>query len=94
MPVPQSVKDDPKAREILRAWIAHKRLHLTFSPTTWDDPAEWGILIVDLMRHLARAYEAENLGKSDNVFARIRAGLDAELASPTDEGTTDANRTH
>jgi hypothetical protein len=94
MPPPHTVIDDPKAQEILRAWVAHNKLHLAFSPTTWDDPAGWGIMTVDLMRHVARAYEAEGKGRFDDVLARVRAGFDAEWQAPTDEGTTTADRKH
>jgi hypothetical protein len=55
MAPPRSALTDPNAQEILRAWIGHNQLHLTFSPRTWDDPFAWGIAIVDLMNHLARA---------------------------------------
>ena len=94
MPIPNSVKDDPKAHEILRTWIAHEKLHLAFSPKTWEDPFGWGIMLVDLMKHLARAYEAEGAMKFQDALARVRAGLDAEWEAPTDQGTTEPNRTN
>ena len=92
MPPPQTAIDDPKAQEILRAWVAHGKLHLAFSPKTWDDPAGWGIMAVDLMRHVARAYEAETGKRFEDVLARVRAGFDAEWESATDVGTTSVNR--
>jgi hypothetical protein len=49
----------------------------------WQDPAAWGLVLVDLARHSAQAYEHDGQ-KRDEVLARIRAGFDAEWSAPTD----------
>jgi len=50
----------------------------------WDDPAAWGIMLSDLMHHIADAYQRERRLDPVTTLARIKAGLDAELSSPTD----------
>jgi hypothetical protein len=87
--IPNTVYDDPEAREVLRAWIAHGGLHMSFQPSFWPNPSTWGILIVDLMRHLARGYEQDGLFTYKDALSRIRSGLDAEWEHPTDLGKTE-----
>lgn len=85
--VPSSVHGDPKAVELARLWAAHGRQHVSLRPTVWDDPAAWGICLVDLARHLSKAYEQEVGKNAEAVLPRIREGFDAEWSSPTDEAT-------
>lgn len=51
----------------------------------WDDPAAWGLLIADLITHVAVAY-SRKLGNppTDNAN-RIIEGLNAELTTPSNE---------
>lgn len=51
--------------------------------TTWSDPAAWGILIADLAKHAAKAYEGQDWS-FEEALARIKAGFDAEWTSPSD----------
>jgi Domain of unknown function (DUF5076) len=51
----------------------------------WKDPAAWGILLADLARHVAHAYE-QNAGLDKRTtLERIKDGFGAEFESPTDE---------
>ena len=38
-------------------WITHRALHVTLRTAAWKNPAPWGILLADLARHVANAYE-------------------------------------
>ena len=87
LPVPESVKDDPNARELLRVWAAHGSQHVVLNPGAWEDPAAWGIALVDLARHIARAYELEARFSVDEALKRIIAGFEAEMQHPTDQPT-------
>jgi hypothetical protein len=84
LPIPDMAKKDPKSFEILRVWMTGTGQYVILKPGVTSDPAGWGLVIADVMRHLANAYEqAEGRDKS-TTFERIRAGLEAELSSPTD----------
>lgn len=85
LPVPQNVQNDKKAIEILRVWITNNSQQVSLSAGIWDDPAAWGIMMVDLARHIANAYERTTTRQKDDVLKRIREGFDAEWAAPTNE---------
>jgi hypothetical protein len=84
--IPPAAAADPKARELLRMWAANGAQHVTIAADAWKEPAVWGIALVDLARHLARAYEQLGHGDAVEVLGRIRAGFDVEWSRPTDEG--------
>jgi hypothetical protein len=84
LPIPPAALDDANARELVRVWAASGRQHMVLAAGIWDDPAAWGIVLADLARHLARAYEASHGLDNEKVLARIREGLDAEWSEDTD----------
>lgn len=49
---------------------------------SFDDPATWGRLLVDLARQAARVYARETDLSEEEAFARIRAGMEAESLDP------------
>ncbi len=57
---------------------------------SFDDPFTWGVLLVDLARHAARIYALETSLSEDEAFEQIREGMEAEIARPTDPGSTQA----
>ena len=83
--VPAEVERDPKAREILRAWVANGGLVCSLRPETWDDPASWGIALADAARHIANAIGELKGDDPASTISRISAVFNAEVASPTDE---------
>jgi Domain of unknown function (DUF5076) len=85
--VPHTVEGDPNALEVARIWAAHGRQHVHIRTGLWEDPAAWGIMLVDFARHIANAYEADGRGDYFEVLARIRQTFDAEWDSPTDIAT-------
>ncbi len=68
-------------------WAAGGAQHVTFATGLWRDPATWGLVLADLARHLARAYEQTQGMSPNDVLQRIRAGFEAEWEHPTDEPT-------
>jgi len=54
--VPPQAKTDPNAVELVRVWAAHGKTHVSIAASAWEDPAAWGILLVDLARHAANFY--------------------------------------
>ncbi len=85
--IPESTKGDPNAIEVLRVWIAHKSQHVSIRADAWEDAGAWGIMLADLARHVANAYEQQKGLDRATTLLRIKALLDAELASPTDAPT-------
>lgn len=80
---PPPISNDPAAFEMLRVWAHERGGQQVVLKTTWQDPAGWGLLLVDLAGHAAKAYAGEGWSEAD-AFARILDGLKAELAAPTD----------
>ena len=82
---PLPVQADAGSLEIARVWLSGTGQHFTIRADAFDDPAAWGILLVDLARHTAVAYEQS--GKQDRQAAlnRLLDGLRVELDSPTDD---------
>ena len=54
----------------------------------FEDPDIWGLLLVDIARHAARAYARESSFTEDEALTRIVDMFEAEIARPTDTGTT------
>jgi hypothetical protein len=75
--------------EVLRASIVEGGVSVALR-RSFDDPFTWGILLVDLARHAARIYAMETDLSEDEAFEQIRAGIEAEIERPTDEGSTRA----
>ena len=80
---PPPLASDRDAVEILRVWAASTGDQQVALRTHWSDPAAWGLMLVDIARHAARAYERDGRDPAETL-ARIRAGFDAEWSSPTD----------
>ena len=82
--IPATAMGDPNALEIARIWAAHGQQHVHLRSDLWPDAGNWGIMLVDLARHVANAYEQDGRADYFAVLARIRAIFDAEWDSPTD----------
>ena len=83
---PPPLAQSPAAFEVLRVWAAESAAQECVLQTAWQDPAAWGLLLVDIARHAARAYANTGRVSEHQALERIRAGFNAEWASPTDTG--------
>ena len=72
-PLPPDVIGRDDATEVLRAF---------------EEPDMWGLLLVDIARHAARAFARESGYTEDEALSRIVNMFEAEIARPTDAGTT------
>lgn len=82
LPIPPAALQSTRARELLRVWVIDEDVPVVLDATIWDDPGYWGILLVDLARHAAAAYEAT--GKDgEAVLQRIKQVFVAEWDHPT-----------
>lgn len=89
LPIPPSARSDKQAQEMIRAWVAHRDLHCSLNVDCWGDEERtvWGILLTDVVRHVADALqEAKGWDKKETV-AEIRRVFNAELDDPTAEPT-------
>lgn len=80
---PAIAASNPDAIEVLRVWAAPGAPQQLTLRRVWKDPAAWGLLLVDVARHVSRAYAADGSDERA-VLARIRSGFDAEWGNPTD----------
>jgi hypothetical protein len=78
-------RDD--ATEVLRAFVVDGGLSIAFT-RAFEEPDMWGMLLVDIARHAARAYARESAFTEDEALARIVEMFEAEIARPTDAGST------
>jgi Domain of unknown function (DUF5076) len=85
--IPNAAKHDQKSFEILRVWVANHGQHVSLRAGVWRDPAAWGIMLSDLMQHIANSYHQDQGLDRAQTLDRIKAGLGAELASPTDRAS-------
>lgn len=85
LPVPPAAKLDSRSRELARVWAANGEQHVSLEIGLWPDPAAWGLLLVDLARHVANAYEQARGDDRAEVLARLREAFEVEWESPTDD---------
>jgi len=86
-PLPPDVAAREDAIEILRVFVLDGGLSLAFQ-RAFDEPDMWGLLLVDLARHAARAYARESEYTEEEALSRILEMFNAEIKRPTDIGTT------
>ena len=85
LPIPQPAENDPRAVEMLRVWAAGGLQHVSIATGLWHDPGNWGIMLVDLAKHIANAYEQADGTNRAKTLRRIKDGFDAEWGTATDE---------
>ena len=78
-------RDD--ATEVLRAFVLDGGLSIAFT-RAFEEPDVWGLLLVDIARHAARAYAREGAYHEDEALSRIVEMFEAEINRPTDVGKT------
>jgi hypothetical protein len=83
--IPKEIAEDETAREIARVWVTDDVQKIIVRTDAWDDPAAWGILLVDLAQQIARGHVEARGGVREDVLARIKEGFDAEWMFSTDQ---------
>jgi len=87
LPIPNEAAGDARSRELARIWAAKGKLIVVLANGLWDDPAKWGMMLVDFARHVANAYELTTGRKHEEALERLKAGFDAEWSVATDVAT-------
>ena len=86
--MPPDVMGRDDATEVLRAFVVDGGLSIAFT-RAFEEPDMWGLLLVDIARHAARAYARENAFTEDEALTRIVDMFEAEIDRPTDLGDTE-----
>lgn len=86
-PLPPDVIGRDDATEVLRAFVVDGGLSIAFA-RAFEEPDMWGLLLVDVARHASRAYARESAYSEDEALRRIVDMFEAEIARPTDMGST------
>lgn len=84
MAPPPAAREDSRSFEVARLWVAEQGQHVVLRTDVWPDPAAWGIVLADLARHVALAYQGKEGHDPEDVLERVLAGFHAEIDSPTD----------
>jgi len=92
--IPTEAELDTKAGELLRAWVVKGALHCSLKPTVWPDPGNWGILLADVARHVARAMQLHDGRLPTETIARITHVFNAEIETPTDKPNGEFHQQH
>ena len=63
---------DDESVELIRVWAAGGEQHVSLATEVWEDPAAWGLVLVDLAKHVAVTYQQTRGDAAENVLRRIR----------------------
>jgi hypothetical protein len=85
MAPPPAAHEDRRSFEIARLWVANDQHHAVLRTDVWPDPAAWGIVLADLARHVALAYQGKGGHDLEDALERVLAGFHAEIESPIDQ---------
>ena len=85
--MPPDVMGRDDATEVLRAFVVDGGLSIAFA-RAFEEPDMWGLLLVDVARHASRAYARESAYSEDEALRRIIDMFEAEIARPTEMGST------
>ena len=86
-PLPPDVIGREDATEVLRAFVVDGGLSIAFT-RAFEEPDMWGLMLVDIARHAARAYAREAVMSEEEALSRILDMFEAEIERPTDMGST------
>jgi hypothetical protein len=90
--VPPAAQRDDNAIQMLSAWVAEQGLHCSMKVGMWqaegrNEPDAWGILLADVVRHLASALQSELGTNAADSVEQIVESLLQELNAPTSEAS-------
>jgi hypothetical protein len=73
---------------MIRVWLAKKKVHCVLNIGFWEEQGLderdcWGILLADMVHHIANAHETEYGRDPNETLARVRETFERELEHPT-----------
>jgi hypothetical protein len=74
--------------EMIRVWLANQRQHVALNIGFWENRGlnereAWGILLADMIHHIANAHESEYGHDPRETLSIIRRAFDSEMCKPT-----------
>lgn len=90
--IPAAAQRDENAIQMLSAWVAERGLHSSMNVGMWqengqNEPRAWGILLADVVRHVANAIQEEYGEPSGETAELIVQSLLREFEEPTSKVT-------
>jgi hypothetical protein len=82
--IPPKALANPQAREFLRAWAVDKGLQVSLKPYPDAGVSAWGIILADILRHVADAHQQSEGADREQTIREILSVFMAEFDSPTD----------
>jgi hypothetical protein len=89
LPIPEAALEDKDAVEMLRVWIAQKRLHCSLKiglyqeSTRIPEAKAWGTILADAVQHIADALQTEYGKDRADTLSSVREAFLEELDAPT-----------
>jgi hypothetical protein len=73
---------------MIRVWLANQKLHSVLNIGFWEDRGLdertcWGILMADMVQHIADAHASEYNHDPHETIAMIRRAFENEMEHPT-----------
>ncbi|WP_206425890.1 DUF5076 domain-containing protein [Ralstonia solanacearum] len=94
-PIPPAALRDEDAVEMLRVWIAEKKLHCSMKVGMYleamniSEEMAWGVILADATRHIANALEFGYSENRDVSIEKIKESYLKELAEATSDAAGD-----
>jgi hypothetical protein len=88
-PIPEAALEDENSVEMLRVWIAAKKLHCSMKVGMYKETSKiseekaWGVILADVARHLSKALESGYGVDARIALSTIRERFNDELNEPT-----------
>lgn len=88
-PIPEAALEDENSIEMLRVWIAAKKLHCSMKVGMYKETSKiseekaWGVILADVARHLSKALESGYGVDARIALSAIREGFNDELNEST-----------
>jgi hypothetical protein len=90
LPIPPAANRDTREIEMIRVWLAENKQHSVLNVGFWQEKGLeerhcWGILLADMIHHIANAHEEEFGWDVHESISLIREAFNAEMENPTSE---------
>jgi hypothetical protein len=98
MTIPEAALRDENAVELLRAWVAERRLQCSSKLGRYQETKDipegraWGVILADVTRHVAMAMEAAYSADRMQIVQEIRENYLKELGRRTADATGTSQR--
>ena len=90
LPIPPAAAADDRSLEMIRVWLADGKQHCVLNIGIWeergiDECRAWGILLADMMHHIANAHDQEYGRDPRETINRVRESLLIEMEHATSD---------